>query len=288
MMPTPTFTILRMLVYQNKNASFNSNSHGQNLSSGHDVHLVFKNNSADTAGSVLYGGAVDHCTVSGLDSHNSSELFEKVAHYEADNTTSSISSDPFRIYPCENNLPDCSKSREVLSIYRGESYQVSVVAVGQRDGIVPAKVKIEDECKLLCSQTVQSTSKTCTPLNYTVVSQQNATLNLYADGRCSTCGDRLVLELNGTQHCPVGLENSSVCICDQALKYEIEDCTITKESAQITRHSNETFWVSYNSSFIFHPHCPFEYCVNHTVVFLLTTQTCSVHTIGQASCVDSA
>ena len=242
---------------------------GQNLSSGLDVQLVFKNNSADTAGSVLYGGAIDNCKLTDLDLHNSSEVFDMLVHIEADNTTSSISSDPFHICPCENNLPDCSKSIKVLSVHPGNSYQVLVVAVGQRDGIVPAKVKIMDECKLICTQIVQNTSKTCTPLNYTVDPQQKATLNLYADGHCSTHGDKLVLKLNGTQSCPVSQENSSMCICDQALKYGIEDCTITNESAQITRHSNETFWVSYNFSFIFHPRCPFEYCVNDEVVFSL-------------------
>ena len=63
---------------------------GQNLSSDHDVHLVFKNNSADTAGSALYGGAVDHCTDSGLDSHNSSELFEKVTHSVVGSTRTAV------------------------------------------------------------------------------------------------------------------------------------------------------------------------------------------------------
>ena len=241
---------------------------GQNLHRGLDVQIVFKNNSADTAGSVLYGGAIDNCTLNGLESNSSGEVFDKLFQYERDNTTSSISSDPFRICPCENNSPNCSQSSKTLTVYPGNSYQVSVVVVGQKEGIVPANVTIVDECKLLCSQTVQSTSKTCTTLNYTVDPQQKATLNLYADGHCSTDGGKLVLELNGTQRCPVSQENSSKCICDQALKYGIEDCSITTESAaQITRHSNETFWVSYNSSFIFHPHCPFEYCVNDEVVF---------------------
>ena len=42
---------------------------GRNLSRGIDVQLVFKNNSADDAGSVLYGGAIDNCKLTwpGLD-----------------------------------------------------------------------------------------------------------------------------------------------------------------------------------------------------------------------------
>ena len=111
-------------------------------------------------------------------------------------------------------------------------------------------------------------------LNYTVSSQKNVTLELYADGHCSTFEDKLVLQLNGTKGCPVTLGNHSMhCICDQAhKKYEIELCTITKrESVQITCSANETFWVGYNQSdvLVFHPRCPFDYCVNHIVHFTL-------------------
>ena len=76
---------------------------GQNLSNGLDVHLVFKNNYAD-AGSVLYGGAIDYCRLTGMDSYSSGEVFDMLVHVEDDeNTTPSISSDPFQICPCENN-----------------------------------------------------------------------------------------------------------------------------------------------------------------------------------------
>ena len=53
---------------------------GQNLSNGIvDVQLVFKNNYANAAGSVLYGGAIDHCKLThGLDSCSSGEVFEKI------------------------------------------------------------------------------------------------------------------------------------------------------------------------------------------------------------------
>ena len=54
---------------------------GQNLSNGADVRLVFKNNSADAAGSVLYGGAIDNCKLTyGLDSHSSSEVFDMIVY----------------------------------------------------------------------------------------------------------------------------------------------------------------------------------------------------------------
>ena len=80
---------------------------GQNLSNASDPNFLFNNNSADSAGTVSYGGTIDNCTVSGLDSYNSSEVFDKLFQYEADNMTSSVSSDPFRVCLCENNHPNC-------------------------------------------------------------------------------------------------------------------------------------------------------------------------------------
>ena len=87
---------------------------GQSQSKGIDVQLVFKNNSAETAGSVLYGGAIDQCKLTGL---NPIDVFDDMfVQYQGDNNTSTISSDPFHICPCQNNLPDCSESNNTITI----------------------------------------------------------------------------------------------------------------------------------------------------------------------------
>ena len=196
---------------------------GQNLSSDLDVQFVFKNNSAYDAGSVLYGGAIDNCD---LGPYNSGPVFDKVVHYEANNTASSISSDPFHICLCNlNDCPNCSQSKKTLSVYPGETFQVSVVAVGQRDGIVPSAVRSHtDKGKLASSQYIQQTTKMCTTLNCTVFSREDVSLELYPEGRCSTVSAKLLLNLSISQSCPPGfrLDNSSMsCVCDQALqKYE--------------------------------------------------------------------
>ena len=46
------------------------------MSNGIDIKLVFKNNSADVAGSVLYGGTIDNCKLPGLDSHSFGEVLD--------------------------------------------------------------------------------------------------------------------------------------------------------------------------------------------------------------------
>ena len=70
---------------------------GRNLSDYVDAQFVFKNNSADFAGSVLYGGAINNCKVTSLESHSSGKLFDMLVHIEDDDTNSSISSLPFII-----------------------------------------------------------------------------------------------------------------------------------------------------------------------------------------------
>ena len=113
---------------------------GQNLSNGIDVQLDFKNNSATDAGSVLYGGSIDNCKLTpGLDSaYSSGKVFDMIVHNnDTDyNTTSNISSDPLRVCYCKNNLPNCSDFRYIFPrrVYPGETFQVSVAVVGQRNG----------------------------------------------------------------------------------------------------------------------------------------------------------
>ena len=153
---------------------------GQNMSNDITVQLVFKNNCADNAGSVLYGGAIENCKLIGLDSCSSSQVFDML-FYNNDtdyNATSNISSDPFQVCPCTNDLLDCDKyfmPRMYVAAYPGETFQVSVVTVGQRDGTVPSTVRstiknTQLEVDLLESQYLQQVSNTCTKLTYNVFS----------------------------------------------------------------------------------------------------------------------
>ena len=261
---------------------------GQKLSHGIDTHFVFKDNYAEDAGSVLFGGVIDHCKLTGLESYNSGEVFDMLVHIENDSTYSSISSEPFRICPCENNRPDCSKSHESYIVHPGETFHVSAVAVGQRNGKVPANVRghlTPAGVTLVTStlignlhplQYVQATKNTCTILNYTVFSLSDSVeLELYADGPCSTFSHRLDLELDVNQTCPPGFSLSVIeqsCVCNQRLAKYTNHCDMTNGLGQIARSSSDQFWVGYDNesnALILHPHCPFDYCVSHTVDFPL-------------------
>ena len=254
---------------------------GQNLSNDIDVQFVFKDSSADVAGSALYGGAIDNCTLTGLNSYSSGEVFDMLVHYEEDSiTNSSISSNPFGICTCEGNRLDCSKS-PTYSVYPGETFHVSVVAVGQRNGIVPSAVRSGFNYGYLQGfQYIQETNSTCTKLSYTVFAlptdevNNDLLLELYADGPCTTFSDELILQLDIKQTCPPGFNLSiaeSSCICGARVEEYTNHCNITDGLGQITRDSHDQFWVGYDQShgLILHPHCPLDYCVSHTVEFPL-------------------
>ena len=268
---------------------------GQNLSNGIDVQLVFMNNSADAAGSVLYGGSIDNCKLShGLDSYGSGKVFDMIVHInDTDyNTTSNISSNPFQICPCENNLLDCSKTEYNFprTVYPGETFQAPVVAVGQRDGTVASRVISTINnirypgTSLQSTQYLQQANSVCTKLNYTVFSLSQ-TVDIILSAENSVCTDNLLIMVSLHQTCPPGFnfsKSARSCVCEPRLASYIEtsqcdfttctQCTIRNGVGQITRDSSKQFWVGYDdesNGVILHSQCPFDYCVSQSVTFPL-------------------
>ena len=234
---------------------------GQNLPNGIDVQFVFKNNSADVAGRVLYGGTIDNCNLNGIYPYSSGTVFDMLVHIEDDNTNSNISSLPLHICPCTNNFPNCSSYfcynhrhnhhyNYPRTVYPGEMFQVSVVVVGQRDGTVPSRVisTVEDTSLLDSQYWLQQATNTCTTFNYSVFSlSQSVAINLYPEGSpCSTSRDKLQIEVTLSQTCPPGFnisESARSCVCEPRLAKYTNNCNITNGVGQITRNSGQQFWV---------------------------------------------
>ena len=218
---------------------------------------------------MLYGGAIDNCKLThGLDSHNSGEVFDMMVHNDDTdyNSTSNISSDPLQICQCKHNLPDCSENKYRMPriVYPGETFQVSVVAVGQRHGTVPSQVvSIIDQGgynpgHLPNSQHLQQANNMCTKLNYAVLSlSECVVIYLLADN--SLCSLVLTTDSNTIVHitvdlnwaCPPGFnvsEREKSCVCEPRLaQYTGEHkCTITNGVANITLDSGQQFWVGYD------------------------------------------
>ena len=131
------------------------------------------------------------------------------------------------------------------AVYSGEMFQVSVVAVGQRDGTVPSRVvsTVENTNPLDSQYWLQLANNTCTTFNYSVFSlSQSVAINLYPEGSpCSTSQDKLQIEVTLSQNCPPGFsisESAKSCVCEPRLSSTqyTNSCNITNGVGQITRH----------------------------------------------------
>ena len=114
------------------------------------MSLTFVNNTAKYAGSVLYGGSIDHCYTyqhfvkyskkSHIASYyNFPKIVHEVFHFTWPADDSPISSDPLGVCLCnESGYHNCSIKNHTFprSIYPGEAFNISAVAVGQWSGDV--------------------------------------------------------------------------------------------------------------------------------------------------------
>ena len=116
---------------------------------------------------MLFGGAVDNCELTGLDTYNSGKVFDMLVQM--------IQPQAFLLtHFAYVYVKTTIQTTIIQSRHSGETFQVSVAAVGQRSGIVPAAVGSRmDRGRLSTSQYVQQTTKTCTMLTYTVFSKED-------------------------------------------------------------------------------------------------------------------
>ena len=240
-----------------------------------NTRLVFRNNYAKQEGSDLYGGAINKCR---LDSDPNDNMFDTIFEIEYGNKNSEIYPNPLRICPCQHNYPNCSNLEIYKTVYPGETFQVPVVAFGQQNTTFSAKVgsRVQNDSSSLDGfQYSQKINSNCTLLNFTVFSLLNSVLlQLYEEGACGTFGDLLNISLTINQTCPPGFNISEMtrsCVCEKRLQRFTNNCSIT--SGNITRDSNQQFWVRYDDQsdgLILHPNCPFDYCTSQNVSFSLS------------------
>lgn len=248
----------------------------QNTSSM-DVHLNFTQNSANSTGSVLYGGSLQLCRVQVDDIQIETDSFQFLQTISTVNTgkvsSAYISSDPLKVCYCQNGLADCSEEGiKNISVKRGELFPLSVITVGQGDMPVPstllAYIQNNDNTTELIPQGYNIKS-TCTGIGFrifTVLEDTDETLILYPDGPCgNTENTRRMIHVI-LEPCPAGFSlKGTHCVCEDRLLELNRDNKCDVDTALIERPGNswtKAIWnenESYNG-FILHPNCPFSYC----------------------------
>ncbi len=191
--------------------------------------LKFENNTAVESGDVLYGGDLDSCAVC-LKQYNILIPFRgSVVYGLLTNANMSsqieISSDPYKVCICKNNLPSCNQTSVDVRVYPGHMLSLALVSVGQVDGVVPSCVihAVVENLTITSDFSITQpaeNNKSCTELHYPLfLKQTSAHLELYSDEPCSTSGFPLTFHITFLP-CPMGftLSGQGSCICDKRLQ----------------------------------------------------------------------
>ena len=217
----------------------------------YNIHIHF--NHADIAGSAVYGGSVDICHIR-VDYKSTHRIgfdvliMNDVLNIELEEN--SVSSHPYQVCPCKDGTPSCNISELHREVYPGELLQIPVVAVGQKNGVVPAVIRAYfiGNSLLAKFQNTQKVTKNCTELYYQVHSSfisNGDTLVLHADGPYSTT-------LSITFHflpCPPGFSlnySDGTCGCEPWLHKYTTRCTSITER---TLSREGEFWVGYDNKY---------------------------------------
>ena len=228
------------------------------------VKVTFFGNTADTAGSVLFGGDINNCALFHFVLLNK-KCFNATFDYSAQTGPSVISSEPTDVCFCDdNNTINCSQTQITKTAYPGEEINISVVTVGQRNGTAPGILQIRPLETIGNYSVLHYTSaKKCTTFTFTPV-HSIYSLNVF--------GQQSQKLLNiSLSNCPLGFEimnKTRSCDCEELRQTKtIIACDVATNT--ITRQGK--IWIgNISDCVIVHTPCPFDYCNTAQVSFSLT------------------
>ena len=247
------------------------------------IHSYY--NTAGLDGSFMYGGRLDRCqlklvNVNAIQYSTDYKLLESKTNVtlHPNNSINIVSSDPYHLCYCENDISMCDSKYIDISIYRGQKIRVFLFAIAQAGNHVVTTVtaRMSDNARLESNQTYQKLSQqyNCSSLVYNLYStEDHEELTLHPDGPCS----REYLSLYVTfLPCPPGFTQSNdECVCEQRLMKYATTCTIDEDGISILQNNGSRFWIngSYeNGTFIgliLCETCPVEYCKTETIAISL-------------------
>ena len=106
--------------------------------------VTMTGNKADIAGTAIYGGDIADCFLFFTNYFSaSSVIYNRTFDYSAQTGPSVISSESTNICFCDDNKTiNCSQIQLTMTAYPGEEIYISVVTVGQLDGVSPGILQI--------------------------------------------------------------------------------------------------------------------------------------------------
>ena len=236
------------------------------------VHFEMRNNTADQAGSHIYGGSLDNCYI---DKCTSEELYKEMftIHPNESSDLSAVTSDPREVCSCMEGVVNCTKDTIILpdddAVFPGEDVTIEVVIVGQLNGTVPGTVMVNTtntDSKTVC--------KTCSNITFQVKADLKADyinneLKIAANSFSPLVANRPLIVKVTLKPCPLGFKVShdNICDCEEILKQK--KCDIASKTISRSPPS----WIGYNNrtdgevtqGIIYHQVCPYDYCLDEEV-----------------------
>ena len=249
-------------------------------------YFHFQNNTANIAGSAVYGGIISDCD-SGEFNHYIP--LEGISTFVDQTGYSVISSNARRICFCEKNVPNFSETEKHFTISPGFSFNFTVTAVGNRNGTTPGFVQVRDDSAIHPITNFTISAKCMPPITHSVqvTNSSLSTIDIYVtlgDFESNTLPNILLVRVD-IEPCPAGFYLSNVtrvCECIEEISL-VANC----DSSTGTIERSGSLWISYDSEYnctiVVDQQCPFDYCNFSTVNFTLTkpNDQCSFNRKGQ-------
>ena len=230
------------------------------------VKVTITGSKADSAGTVLFGGDISECLLFSSNQTFGSECFNKTFNYSTQTGPSVISSEPTDVCFCDdNNTINCSQTQLTMTAYPGEEIDISVVTVGQRNGVAPGILQIQpqDNADTSADMELHNTSAmNCTKIALKPI-YETYKLNVFGIESFKL----IKIELTS---CPLGFELSNttkLCDCEE-LRHTTTTIACDATTNTITRQGN--IWIGNISDCVVYTPCPFDYCNTAQVNFSLT------------------
>ncbi len=224
--------------------------------------FIFENNTALVAGPNVYSVLTDNCYSFAAAKNVEDDFFVNISKF--DNQFSAdygLSSDVIAICFCINETKDCSINMIHTTAFPGSIINVSVVAVGNKNGNTHALISIENKVSLLNRIIIHPM---CTNLSYTLYVKHDNTSEDITSITALTFSDSIsnALAVNVTiQHCPEGYQLSHITKICECLP-DIEENAVCYDSEMLVKRSSST-WIGYDDTLnctIVNSRCPFDYC----------------------------
>ena len=206
--------------------------------------ITLVNNTADEAGSAVYGGKIDKClfyTNNQLIMVHGNTVFTIIFRIiSIPSAESQVSSNPIKVHVCKH------KDHFQSGVYPGQVFKIPVVLHGQRNGSVPGIVCGElvnksRGARFASLQDTQTTGYSCTNLTYTIFSIENyEQILLRVDGIIFNEEKSHILINMTLLPCPPGFQLSSLtaqCECAPLLKERDLLCNISGPIPLVRRTS---------------------------------------------------